>query len=395
MRALACPNCSRLNHFEVRVCPGCQATLGYDPEIDGFRFLADEATVWRDGKGAVADVVVCANNNAYQICNWLVAADDTTPMCRACRHNRTIPDLTEPSVPPRWAKIEAAKRRLFHSLLRLGLPLETKVEEAQGEVKQGLAFDFLYDAAAEQAGTPQIVTGHDGGLITLNLIEADDAERERIRLAMGEPYRTLLGHFRHEVGHHYWSRLAETDPGELEAFRAVFGDEQVDYQQSLQAHYADDGSKVWTDDFVSFYATSHPWEDFAETFAHYLHIVDVLAAAGGFDLSLAALPGDSEGLEVEPGFDPYTADAQALADAMAPLSFAMNAINRSMGLPDLYPFHLSPAIVAKLDYVQKLVAKGRRAGHEDARSRDGGMPAKAPVPASAPAQAAVSSMNSG
>lgn len=362
MRAFACPNCRRLNHFEVRVCPGCKATLGYDPAVDAFRFLADKATVWRDGKGGTANVVVCANNNAYQICNWLVAADDTTPMCRACRHNRTIPDLSQPSVPPRWAKIEAAKRRLFHSLIKLGLPLETKADQAAGKSGQGLAFDFLYDAAAERAGTPKITTGHDGGLITLNLIEADDAERERMRHAMGEPYRTLLGHFRHEVGHHYWSRLVEPDPAELEAFRKVFGDERADYQQSLQAHYSDDGSKVWTDAFVSFYATSHPWEDFAETFAHYLHIVDVLAAAGGFDLSLAALPGEEEGLEVELDFNPYTADTQALVDAMAPLSFAVNAINRSMGLPDLYPFHLSDAIVTKLDYVHNLVAKTRGKG---------------------------------
>lgn len=357
MRAFPCPNCRRLNHFEVRVCPGCQATLGYDPAIDGFRFLADEATVWRDGEGDTADVVVCGNNNDFQICNWLVATGDSSPLCCACRHNRTIPDLTEPSVPARWARIEAAKRRLFHTLMKLGLPRETKAEEGAGV--QGLAFDFLYDPAAEHAGNPQVVTGHDGGVITLNLIEADDAERERIRHAMREPYRTLLGHFRHEVGHHYWSRLVEPDEAEREAFRAVFGDERLDYQQALDAHYSDDGSKVWTDDFVSYYATMHPWEDFAETFAHYLHIVDVLATAGGFDLSLAPLPGEQTGLEVELDFNPYTADTRALAEAMGPLSFAMNAINRSMGQPDLYPFHLSDAIVTKLDYVHGLVAKAR------------------------------------
>ncbi|MEE4452025.1 zinc-binding metallopeptidase family protein [Novosphingobium resinovorum] len=375
MRAFPCPNCRRLNHFEVRVCPGCQATLGYDPAIDGFRFLADDATVWRDGEGAVAEVVVCANNNDFQICNWLVATGETTPMCRACRHNRTIPDLSEPSVPPRWGRIEAAKRRLFHTLMKLGLPLETKAEEGAGRTggAQGLAFDFLYDAAAEQAGNPQIYTGHDGGVITLNLIEADDAERERMRNAMGEPYRTLLGHFRHEVGHHYWSRLVETDPAELEAFRAVFGDERIDYAQALQAHYADDGSKVWTDAYVSFYATSHPWEDFAETFAHYLHIVDVLATAGGFDLSLAPLPGDEAGLEVELDFDPYSAGTAALAEAMAPLSFAMNAVNRSMGQPDLYPFHLSDAIVAKLDYVRGLAAKARGGARGAARAAEPAM----------------------
>lgn len=357
MRAFHCPNCSRLNHFEVRVCPGCKATLGFDPAIDAFRFLADRATVWRDRSGHDADVVVCANNNDFQICNWLVDAASDTPLCQACRHNRTIPDLSEPSVPVRWAKIEAAKRRLFYSLIRLGLPRETKAQEGAGV--QGLAFDFLYDAQAEREGKPKIYTGHDGGVITLNLIEADDVQRERIRLSMREPYRTLLGHFRHEVGHHYWSRLIENDPVQLEAFRKVFGDEREDYRQALQLHYSDDGTKIWTDDFVSYYATMHPWEDFAETFAHYLHMVDVLATAGGFDLSLATMPGQDEGLEEDCAFDPYTADAWALADAMGPLAFAMNAINRSMGQPDLYPFRLSDAIVTKIAFVQQMVAAAR------------------------------------
>ncbi|MFD1958380.1 putative zinc-binding metallopeptidase [Novosphingobium panipatense] len=359
MRAFPCPNCSRLNHFEVRVCPGCAATLGYDPAIDGFRFLADEATVWKDEAGSVASVVVCANNNDYQICNWLVGTNDWTPMCRACRHNRTIPDLTQPSVPPRWSKIEAAKRRLFHTLMKLGLPLDTKAQEAAGTASgvQGLAFDFLYDAAAERAGSHRIFTGHDGGVITLNLIEADDSQRERMRSAMGEPYRTLLGHFRHEVGHHFWSRLVETDEAELDAFRSLFGDERIDYQQALKAHYGEQEAKVWSNDYVSYYATAHPWEDFAETFAHYLHIVDVLATAKGFDLTFAPFPnapGDS-GLQLD--MDPYTADARTLVRAMKPLSFAMNAMNRSMGQPDLYPFHLSDTVVGKVDYVRKLACK--------------------------------------
>ena len=385
MRSFACPNCRRLNHFEVRVCPGCKATLGYDPAIDAFRFLADKATVWRAADGGQAAVVVCANNNDYRICNWLVETADKTPMCRACRHNHMIPDLTQPTVPARWARIEEAKRRLFHTLIKLGLPLETKGQEAPG--KQGLAFDFLYDPVAEKAGRPQVLTGHDGGLITLNLIEADDAERERIRHAMGEPYRTLLGHFRHEVGHHYWSRLVETDAQELQAFRAVFGDERTDYQGSLKSHYRDNQGPVWTDAFVSAYATSHPWEDFAETFAHYLHIVDVLATAHGFDLSLAGFPGSPENGVIEVDFNPYTADTEALAAHMGPLSFAMNAMNRAMGQHDLYPFHLSKAIVTKLDYVNRMVAKARQFAQPAAISAATPPPATAPTSAPAPAPA--------
>jgi hypothetical protein len=364
MRPFPCPNCRRLNHFEVRICPGCNATLGYDPAIDAFRFLADQATVWRDADGAIAEVVVCANNNDYQICNWLVATGDPTRFCRACRHNRTIPDLAEPSVPERWAKIEAAKRRLFHTLIRLGLPLETKAEERPGV--QGLAFDFLYDPVAEQQGHPVVLTGHEDGLITLNLIEAEDAERERMRKEMGEPYRALLGHFRHEVGHHFWSRLVEPDEAVLARFRQIFGDERINYDQALQAHYSEPGGKIWTDAYVSYYATSHPWEDFAETFAHYLHIIDVLATARGFNLSLSDFPQNAQD-EVAIDFDPYSARTAALAEAMGPLSFAMNAINRSMGQPDLYPFHLSDAIVAKLDFIGDMVTKARKPADPERR----------------------------
>jgi len=351
-----CPNCKRLNHFEARVCPACGFTLGYDPAADRFLFLGDNATVWRDAEGAAHDVVVCENNNAYEVCNWLVGVGDNTAFCRACRHNRTIPDLSVATVPERWGKIEAAKRRLFHTLLKLGLPLETPPEAAAKGTGQGLAFDFLYDPAAEQNQGQQILTGHDGGVITLNLIEADDVARERIRREMGEPYRTLLGHFRHEVGHHFWARLIEKDSDELRAFRAVFGDDTADYSAALQNHYGG-GGNGWTDDYVSAYATSHPWEDFAETFAHLLHMIDTLATIGGFGTRLDPFPGPEHQAGPQVDFDPYAAETELLADRMAVFSFALNAINRSMGQPDLYPFRLSPAVVRKIDYVNRLVAR--------------------------------------
>ena len=355
MAPYPCPNCQRLNHFEVRVCPACAFTLGYDPGSDAFLFLGDGATTWRDRDSQPYDVVVCANNNEYAVCNWLVSTKDGTPYCRACRHNRTIPDLTVPTVPERWGKIEAAKRRLFHTLIKLGLPLETKAEET--DCIQGLAFDFLYDVSAEERGQSQVLTGHESGIVTLNLIEADDVHRERLRREMGEPYRTLLGHFRHEVSHHFWSRLVQPDAAELEAFRAVFGDETLDYAQALHNHYAGNGNKIWTDDYVSYYATSHPWEDFAETFAHYLHLVDTLATIGGFGMRMAPFPGPEGNPGAQVGFDPYSAPAEALTAQMVPYSFALNAVNRSMGQPDLYPFRLSPAIAGKIDYVNRLTAK--------------------------------------
>ncbi len=362
MRPFACPQCRRLNHFEVEICPECHATLGYDPQIDGFRYLTDNDTAWRDIRGNAADVMPCANHNDYEVCNWLLPAGDATTLCRACRHNHTIPDLTAPGVPARWARIEAAKRRLFHTLIKLGLPLDTDEEHG---TSQRLAFDFLFDPVAEHHGPAQVLTGHEDGLITLNLIEADDAERERVRQEMGEPYRTLLGHFRHETGHHYWSVLVETDPAALAAFRDLFGDERQDYNEALRAHYARSDLGDWSADHVSFYATSHPWEDFAETFAHYLHIVDLLATVRGFDMSVAAFPADLGDDEIEVDFDPYTASAQLLAARMQPLSFAMNAFGRSLGQHDLYPFALQPGTIAKLDYIGKLVA-GARQGQRQA-----------------------------
>ena len=364
MRPHACPNCSRPNHFEVRVCPNCHFTLGYDPASDKLLFLGDNATTWRDAGGEAHDLVVCQNNNEYQICNWLVPAVGDQPLCLACRHNRTIPDLTGPGVPERWAKIEAAKRRAFHTLIQLNLPIETVDEAREKGTEPGLAFDFLYDPVGEQTGTVQITTGHEAGLITLNLLEADDVKREEMRTRLDEPYRTLLGHFRHEIGHYYWARLIE-DTAEVDNFRNLFGDERISYEEAKSKHYGSSGAG-WSDDFVSAYATMHPWEDFAETFAHLMHIIDTLATIGGFGMRMLNWPGYEEQPAVD--FDPYAAETRQLISEWGPFAFAENSINRSMGQPDLYPFHLSETIVAKLDYINRLL---HRAGRGDIAPRLG------------------------
>ena len=72
------------------------------------------------------------------------------------------------------------------------------------DAEKGLAFDFLAGSGGTFQEGPQVITGHAQGLITIDIAEADDAERECHRQDMAEPYRTLLGHFRHEIGHHYW-----------------------------------------------------------------------------------------------------------------------------------------------------------------------------------------------
>jgi hypothetical protein len=358
MKPYSCPNCARPNHFEVRVCPNCSFTLGYDPASDQLLFLGDGATAWRDSSGAEHPTVVCANNNNYQICNWLVPSVGDQPLCLACRHNRTIPDLSAPAVPERWAKIEAAKRRLFHTLLHLNLPIETELEAQANGTSPGLKFDFLYDPVGEQTGTVQITTGHENGLITLNLLEADDVQRERMRTSLGEPYRTILGHFRHEVGHYYFSRLIEDTP-ELENFRRIFGDERISYEAAKQQHYGE-GASDRSLDYVSAYATMHPWEDFAETFAHLLHITDALATLNGFGMEMTAWTWQQDRPSV--AFDPYHADTAQLVQEWGPFAFAGNAINRAMGQPDLYPFNLSGTIVAKIDYINQLL---QRAGRGD------------------------------
>jgi hypothetical protein len=199
------------------------------------------------------------------------------------------------------------------------------------------------------------MTGHDNGLITLALEEADDAERERRRTLMHEPYRTLVGHFRHEVGHYAWDVLVR-DGGLVETCRAAFGDESVDYDQALKAYYANGAPPNWQDNFISAYATSHPWEDFAETWAHYLHIVDTLEMARAFGMYVhprLASPGE---LDAQVDFDPYLVrEASPLIETWIPLSNALNGLNRTMGLPDLYPFILSPPVVEKLSVIHDLV----------------------------------------
>ena len=277
-------------------------------------------------------------------------ADGPEAFCTACRHNRTIPALSLPENLERWRRLEVAKRRLFYTLLRLRLPLTKRPEDPEG-----LAFDFLSD---DGPSAPPVMTGHASGLITINIAEADDVERERRRTGMGEPYRTLLGHLRHEVGHHYWTVLVERspDPGTIERFRGLFGDERVDYGEALKRHYAQGAPPDWPERFISAYASAHPWEDWAETWAHYLHMVDTLETAGAFGISTR--PKVSRGAEIATtvDFDPHgDGDLEQLIGAWLPLTFAVNSLNRSMGQPDLYPFVIPPAVIGKLAFVHGCV----------------------------------------
>jgi hypothetical protein len=348
VKLFSCQACQNIVYFENRSCGRCGHRLAFLPERLEISALKPEGQDWEPLAKPGTRRRFCANA-ATDACNWLIESDSDDIYCRACRHNRTIPDLSSPERLRAWRELEAAKRRLFYSLLRWSLPLGTREDDPA----HGLQFNFLADGPQDE---DQVMTGHEHGVITIALTEADDIERERRRLQMNEPYRTLLGHFRHETGHHYWDLLVRDDADRLEECRALFGDDGQDYQAMLKKHYAEGPPDGWQDAFVSAYATVHPWEDFAETWAHYLHIVDTLEMASEFGIEVHPR-GDSEGgLSARVDFDPYSVeDFDRIAQAWLPCVFALNSMSRAMGVRDLYPFTLSTVVIRKLAFIHGLV----------------------------------------
>lgn len=295
----------------------------------------------------------CANFESPAGCNWLVRIDDGAlpqNFCISCRLNRTIPDLSIDGNGDLWGRIEVAKRRVISSLVALRLPVASRVTE---DPEQGLAFDLIRSAAPGDS----VMTGHGGGIITLNIEEADDAKREEIRAAMKEPYRTLLGHFRHEVGHYYWYRLVEGSE-RLSDFRSLFGLETADYAAALKAHHEQGPPSDWQARFISAYASSHPWEDWAETWAHYMHMVDGIGTAGSFGLKTTESNLQFEPFTKEALYRPDAPDASeflTFLNAWVELTAVVNELSRSMGQPDFYPFALPYQVVSKLQFVHSMV----------------------------------------
>jgi hypothetical protein len=307
----------------------------------------------------------CENYAEHAVCNWMVPAASGKRFCIACAFNKVIPNLSREDYVRRWYRLERSKRRLVYSLLKLGLPLYTKSEDPE----QGLAFSFISDLDA--TGNERVVTGHANGHITISVDEADPATRERFRVDLNENYRTLLGHFRHEIGHYYWDRLIR-DSGYIERFREFFGDERDDYQSALDSYYANGAPADWQSRFLSRYASAHPWEDWAETWAHYLHIIDTLETAEHFGVEVDL---DSPGVRHRsaPRFNAYRFDDfDTIIEQWVPLTHALNSLNRSMGLPDLYPFSLSDAAIRKLGFVHEVVVSNRRydVGYKKAQDID-------------------------
>jgi hypothetical protein len=331
MRDFLCPNCGQRLAFENSVCLNCGNNIGFDPQQREF-VLVDATGLTFAG---AAPMRMCGNLNRAA-CNWVVPVEDASALCLSCRLTRTVPPAADTPAMHAFADAEAAKRRLVIELLELGLPIIGKGENPE----KGLCFDLL------SSRTEQVFTGHDDGVITLNLAEGDDVHREQLRISMGEPYRTLLGHFRHEIGHYYDFLLVDHGPN-LAAYKELFGDPDTSYQAALDRHYSQGAPAGWENDYVSSYATMHPQEDWAETFAHYLHIRDTVDTAASFGLAPSGaaldrnLPGDA-------GFD-------RLIDLWLPLSWSLNMINRSMGHKDLYPFVLPPRVLEKMRFIHRLV----------------------------------------
>jgi hypothetical protein len=384
MKLFKCQSCHQPIYFENRVCGNCGHKLGYLPVKGQLTALAPAGDVFTALVDKRQRVRYCANI-ADDACNWLIPADAPDEYCLACRHNRTIPDITVPENLARWQKMEIAKHRLFYTLIALRLPLKNINDDPE----HGLTFDFL---AEDPSTDVKILTGHDDGLITINLNEADDALREKLRTSMGEPYRTLLGHFRHEVGHYFWDVLVR-DAGKLDECRAIFGDDRQDYGEALKRHYAEGPPVDWQENFISSYATAHPWEDFAETWAHYLHIVDTLETASAFGLRIHPVETKNRALHADIDFNPHHATSvKPLMDAWLPLTFAVNSLNRSMGHPDLYPFIVSQPVVKKLQFIQDIIRAGAVAPKKTAprkrnifsRMMNGTTPDQPPAPPSSP-----------
>jgi hypothetical protein len=336
MRDFHCPNCGQRLAFENSACLNCGSALGFS--LSDMALLVIAKGEDSDHAGAVdaSDYQLCANLYVAE-CNWLVAKDEPGGLCASCSLTRQRPNDSDTAGLAEFARAEAAKRRLVAELHELKLPIIGRDKDPD----YGLAFDLL------SSEHEQVLTGHANGLITLDLAEGDDVHREQLRVEMDEPYRTLLGHFRHEIGHYYYYRLVADSPDYLERFNELFGDPDSDYQAALDRHYNEGAPEGWKKNYVSSYATMHPAEDWAETFAHYLHIRDTLDTAASCALAPAAATYERRvlGPSAFPG----------IIEMWLPLSWSLNMVNRSMGHDDLYPFVLPAAVLEKMQFIHDVI----------------------------------------
>jgi hypothetical protein len=336
VRDFICPNCGQRLSFENSVCLNCKSALGFSLDDMALLVIAPPAESEHAGAVDESHYQLCANLHLAE-CNWLVEKGPIAKLCVSCSLTRTRPNDADTVALAAFASAEAAKRRLIAELHELKLPIVGRDDDPE----YGLAFDLL------SSQFEKVFTGHDNGVITLDLAEGDDVHREQLRVSMDEPYRTLLGHFRHEIGHYYQYRLIGVSPDYLQRYQELFGDPEADYQAALDRHYSEGAPKGWAKNYVSSYATMHPAEDWAETFAHYLHIRDTLDTAAAFGMAPAGATFERKTLGPS-GFD-------TMIEMWLPLAWALNMVNRSMGKEDLYPFVLPPAVLEKMRFIHTVI----------------------------------------
>ncbi len=371
MKNFSC-QCGNVLFFENTTCLQCFTPVGFDP-----------VSLTMEPTGDGSKFKLCANSMEHAVCNWLIPKDDPNAFCQSCRLNAIIPNLGTVESLVLWAKMEAAKRRALFSLLSLGLPLQPlassgnlgATDENGNPSPLGLSFKFM-----EPFPDAPVLTGHDAGTITLNLEEANDAIRERNRLHLHEPYRTLLGHFRHELGHYYWSMWFENDKTReevLPACRDLFGDDSFAYSEAMKTYYANGPLANWQNTFISAYSTMHPWEDWAETWAHYLHITDGLETFESLGLRKSNIKGmnltTSLDLSLPKPFHkvnpkPFLKKLHEWIE----ITPAINELSSSLGQNMPYPFVLSQPVMRKLFFMHCMIERQAAAVLREANTQGKG-----------------------
>jgi hypothetical protein len=365
--------------FENTSCNACGRVTGLTDDFKQVKpFDLDEESGYFKLQGvATKRYKKCHNFANHQACNGMIEVGVEAPqiegvidfgdLCFACQFNELIPDLGVAGHLPLWQKLEAAKRRALYTLNALPIPLNNLRQSPEA----GLSFDFTTDRnvqdhfASRITNQPAVMTGHNCGHITINLAEADDVSRATMQSAMGEQYRTLLGHFRHELGHYYFDQLIAVDEKKHALCKKYFGDDELDYQEALDKHYNEGAPTNWPENFISEYASMHPWEDWAETWAHYMHIIDTLETAKNYGMVFSEKTtadsnrgkGDVNDLNLpqNQNYFYFQSSFTSIIDAWVSFSIMLNSLNRSMGLQDAYPFVLSPSVRNKLMFIHHAI----------------------------------------
>lgn len=347
MKYYQCAVCHQQLFFENFLCINCHYPIAYVAQYKNiltFKKSTDQSYIALNPEYLNQKFKPCQNYAPNQICNWFIPFTQDNPFCESCQLTHIVPNLNQPKNILYWKQLEKAKRRFLYLTQCMNIMPRPK---RHMDDRYGLRFEFLLPIDGEM-----ILTGHANGVITLNAIEADVVYREKTRVNMGENYRTLLGHFRHESGHYYLDVMQYLHPELIEEFRTYFGDERQNYNEALTRHYNEGAPQDWQDHFISTYATAHPWEDWAETWAHYLHMMETLETA--YYAGLQVKGNGTTLAKMDFNENPIGGqDFEHILENWVTLTFNLNALNRSMGLEDAYPFKLSAPVKDKLRFIHR------------------------------------------